>query len=98
MGDASREAIDALAGDRTGDLAPAAGRAMAGYRDLGLVTPELNDIVEALTPEEGVLAAKISGSGLGDCAVAIGSDHAMALPYASIRATISEEGVRIDHV
>jgi mevalonate kinase len=39
---------------------------------MGVNTPELEEIVARLQNESDVFGAKISGSGLGDCAVAIG--------------------------
>lgn len=40
---------------------------------LGVSTPELNRLIDSLNTESTVFGAKISGSGLGDCVVAIGS-------------------------
>lgn len=40
--------------------------------EMGVNTPELQEIVEALQAAPDVFGAKISGSGLGDCAVGIG--------------------------
>ncbi len=40
---------------------------------LGVSTPLLNDMVELLRQEQGILGAKISGSGLGDCVIGLGS-------------------------
>lgn len=39
---------------------------------LGVNTPLLRDMVEALRMQPAVLGAKISGSGLGDCVIALG--------------------------
>ena len=39
---------------------------------MGVSTPELEEIVTALRAESDLFGAKISGSGLGDCAVGIG--------------------------
>lgn len=40
--------------------------------EMGVNTPELQEIVDALQAAPDVFGAKISGSGLGDCAVGIG--------------------------
>jgi mevalonate kinase len=40
---------------------------------LGVNTPQLRERIEALRAESSVLGAKISGSGLGDCVVGLGS-------------------------
>ncbi len=53
------------------------GQAMTDNQELmelmGLNTPELDAIVTLLKADEGVCGAKISGSGLGDCAVGLGA-------------------------
>lgn len=83
------EAIDAAAGAaidalRASDF-PAFGAAMnrngAAMRELGVETPELREIVEALRAGEGIWGAKISGSGLGDCAVGAGAHVAPPAEY-----------------
>ena len=40
---------------------------------LQLSTPELQEIIETLRQTPGLLGAKISGSGLGDCAIGLGT-------------------------
>ncbi len=40
--------------------------------EMGLNTPELQDIVETLQAAPDIFGAKISGSGMGDCAVGVG--------------------------
>jgi mevalonate kinase len=40
---------------------------------LGVNTPDLNKIVMALRKHKNILGAKISGSGLGDCIIALGN-------------------------
>jgi mevalonate kinase len=40
---------------------------------LGVGTPSLNEIVEKLRHRSNILGAKISGSGLGDCVIALGT-------------------------
>ena len=39
---------------------------------LGVNTPALQDVIEKLYQQEEILGAKISGSGLGDCAIGLG--------------------------
>lgn len=41
--------------------------------DLGVNTPELQEIIEFLNAQPKILGAKISGSGLGDCVVGFGT-------------------------
>ena len=49
--------------------------------ELGVNTPELREIVAALQADPGIAGAKISGSGLGDCAVGIGHADLNGLGY-----------------
>ncbi len=49
--------------------------------EMGLNTPELKEIVLALQAAPDVFGAKISGSGLGDCAVGIGYAELNGLDY-----------------
>ena len=49
--------------------------------EVGVNTPELQEIVTALQNDPGICGAKISGSGLGDCAVGIGSTELPGLDY-----------------
>lgn len=49
--------------------------------EMGVNTPELQDIVAALQNDPGIAGAKISGSGMGDCAVGIGDAQLPELDY-----------------
>jgi mevalonate kinase len=49
--------------------------------DMGVNTPELQEIVAALQAEPDIFGAKISGSGLGDCAVGIGYAELKGMGY-----------------
>ncbi len=49
--------------------------------EMGVNTPELQEIVSALQVAPGIFGAKISGSGLGDCAVGIGYADLTELDY-----------------
>ncbi len=72
--------IDACAGDgrnalEAGDLSALGAALNHGQKlmeALGVDTPELAAIVAALRADPGVRGAKISGSGLGDCAIGLG--------------------------
>lgn len=48
---------------------------------MGVNTPELEEIVAALQAEPDIFGAKISGSGMGDCAVGIGHAALASLRY-----------------
>jgi mevalonate kinase len=66
---------------RNGDW-QAFGRVMNDFQaymvELGLTTPELDDLRDTLSPSPGVYGAKIAGAGLGDSVIAVGrEDHRM---------------------
>jgi mevalonate kinase len=60
--------------------------------EMGVNTPELQEIVEALQTAPDVFGAKISGSGLGDCAVGIGYADLKDLCYPVHHLEISPTG------
>ncbi|MDF7826802.1 hypothetical protein P4B35_22435 [Pontiellaceae bacterium B12227] len=74
-------AVDAL---RNRDF-PAFGKILNRNQELmeqmGVNTPELQEIVSALQAAPDVFGAKISGSGLGDCAVGVGYAELGELDY-----------------
>lgn len=59
---------------------------------MGVNTPELQDIVTVLQNESGIFGAKISGSGLGDCAVGIGHADLTDLKYPVHHLEITPDG------
>ena len=63
---------------------------------MGVSTPELDDIISQLRRSPGVLGAKISGSGLGDCALALGAAAPADMPYQRIPVQISSQGIHVD--
>ena len=68
---------------------------------LGVNSPDLTAIIQMLRRQAGILGAKISGSGLGDCVVALGDatldSSTMLVPDAAqIRVNMSSEGVRCE--
>ncbi|BBB30611.1 mevalonate kinase [Neptunomonas japonica] len=60
---------------------------------LGVNDLALSDIIYSLRKSEAILGTKISGSGLGDCVIALGSDDALTLPYEMIPVAVSGVGV-----
>jgi mevalonate kinase len=60
--------------------------------EMGVNTPELQEIVEALQAAPDIFGAKISGSGLGDCAVGIGFADLQGLDYPVHHLEISPTG------
>lgn len=91
MGEIAGTGIDAAeASDWTG-----LGHAMERYQELmvrlGVSDPTLDRLVAEARGAPGILGAKISGSGLGDCAIALG-----AVPPGYRAVALATEGVRID--
>ena len=62
--------------------------------EMGVNTPELQDIVAALRNDPAIRGAKISGSGLGDCAVGIGHSRLNGLDYPVYHLKITSDGCR----
>lgn len=60
--------------------------------EMGVNTPELQEIVEALQNSPDVFGAKISGSGMGDCAVGIGYADLNELKYPVYHLEITPAG------
>ena len=60
--------------------------------EMGVNTPELQAIVDALQSHPDIFGAKISGSGMGDCAVGIGVAELEALDYPVYHLKITPAG------
>lgn len=78
-------------------LADTLSRGQALMDDLGVCDETLADIVRHLRAYPGIYAAKISGSGLGDCVLGLGRLSAGALPYRQIPIQFSARGTEIEH-
>ncbi|MCX7819162.1 MAG: mevalonate kinase [Kiritimatiellae bacterium] len=63
---------------------------------LGVDTPELRAIANVLRSDPGVYGAKISGSGLGDCVVAVGRRERTVSDERDIEVAVSADGVRFE--
>jgi len=91
MGETAQTAVDAaLQGDW-----PGFGAALSLYQDhmaeLGVCDETLARIIAGAKTTPGLLTAKISGSGLGDCVMAVG-----ARPAGFTAVSVAEEGLTID--
>ena len=88
-------AVDAMECLRNHDL-PGFGKILNRNQqwmdEMGVNTPELQEIVEALQGARDVFGAKISGSGMGDCAVGIGFADLIDLDYPVHHLEISPTG------
>jgi mevalonate kinase len=91
--DAGEQAIDD--GDRE-----AFGRALEEGQDLmrrlGVSTPELEQCVALLRSDPGIAGAKISGSGLGDCAIGWGRTNKAFAPFDTYAIVTAQDGLRIE--
>jgi len=80
----------------------ALGRAMNSHQllqeNLHLMDPDLTTIHHALRAHPKTLGCKISGSGLGDCMVAVGLDNIAINGYETIPVRITEQGVTVDKI
>ncbi|MFH0954404.1 MAG: mevalonate kinase [Verrucomicrobiota bacterium] len=62
---------------------------------IGVSNAVLSEIVYALRADPGILGAKISGSGLGDCVIGLGQAQRKEWPYAVVPVEISPNGVTV---
>lgn len=63
---------------------------------LGVNDLALSDLVYRLRQSPHILGAKISGSGLGDCVLALGCDPQLALEYQEIPVSLAPQGVSVE--
>lgn len=92
MGVLAEQAIDESFGERLNE-----GQALMGR--LGVSTPELDECVNLLRQTPGICGAKISGSGLGDCAIGWGEtaqDIALPESFSSYKVSVEPAGVRFE--
>jgi len=64
--------------------------------ELGCSDSTLEHLVQRLRENPEVCGAKISGSGLGDCVIALGTTEAQVDGYTSFPAILSPQGVTLD--
>jgi len=64
---------------------------------LGVNDKQLADIIYSLRQSDAIYAAKISGSGLGDCVLALGQDANLSIVYEQIPVSISAQGVSVEY-
>ncbi|MBL0849020.1 MAG: mevalonate kinase [Candidatus Liberibacter ctenarytainae] len=95
MGELSHIAAQAILDGQFKLLAQAMNMQQGLLETLGVSDQKLSEIVWMLRKQPDVMAAKISGSGLGDCVIALGKVHPDSLPYQSIHCTMHSEGLRL---
>lgn len=93
-----RTAVDAVCRDQWAELGMLMDQNHALMGALGVSDATLDTIVSALRRDPGILGAKISGSGLGDCAVGLGTTREWRLPYESIPCAMTNRGVQVEAV
>lgn len=91
MGETAQSAIDAARRADWPDFGVALSRYQAHMAELGVSDETLDRIIAEATSTPGLLAAKISGSGLGDCVLAVGAG-----PEGFSPVTVAEKGLTID--
>lgn len=79
---------------------PELGKLMDIYQGLmdalGVCDASIADMIYRLRSSDQVLGAKISGSGLGDCVIALGQDKELEMPYEQIPVQVSKQGVSFE--
>lgn len=63
---------------------------------LGVNNATLSEIVYALRADPGILGSKISGSGLGDCAIGLGAVSRQEFPFEAWPVEMDEQGARVE--
>ena len=63
---------------------------------IGVNTPNLADINFRMRQDKNIFGAKISGSGLGDCVVGVGTMSDKKMPFQIIPMKISQQGLLIE--
>ena len=63
---------------------------------IGVNTPELAEIIHILQKEETISGAKISGSGLGDCAIGWGTAAMKDSTFEAVPASITSQGLTME--
>lgn len=94
MDQSARQAISSL---RNQDF-PTFGKILNRNQELmdqmGVNTPELEEIVAALQKSPDIFGAKISGSGLGDCAIGVGVADLNEMDYPTYQLEITPAGCK----
>ncbi|QSR34126.1 mevalonate kinase [Marinobacterium iners] len=91
--EAGRSAVDSADWSQLGQLM----NLYQGLMDaLGVNDATLSEMIWRLRAQPGILGAKISGSGLGDCVLALGH-MTETLPWESIPVSVAATGVEISH-
>ncbi len=93
-----KAAVDAICRDHWAEVGHLMDRNHALMEAIGVNDETLERIVTALREQPRILGAKISGSGLGDCAIGLGTVADWSHPYPLIACAMTHEGVRVEEV
>ena len=96
IGECVRQAVDAICRDEWAELGELFNSNQALMKAIGVSDDTLEEIVLALREQPGILGAKISGSGLGDCVVGLGQAADWPLSYERIDCAMTESGVQLE--
>ncbi|MDI3323345.1 GHMP kinase [Pontibacterium granulatum] len=64
---------------------------------LGVCDKTIADMIWRLRGSDQIDGVKISGSGLGDCVIALGRDATLEMPYEEIPVAVSAKGVEVNY-
>ncbi|MEI6891472.1 MAG: hypothetical protein V5783_04785 [Pontiella sp.] len=92
----AQRAIVALRGQDFSGFGKLLNRNQELMDQMGVNTPELQSIVAALQAAPNIFGAKISGSGLGDCAIGVGHADLSALGYPVYHLEITPLGCQFE--
>ncbi|MBA5724370.1 mevalonate kinase [Candidatus Liberibacter sp.] len=95
MGKLSQISAQAIRDGKLQELAKAMNMQQGLLETLGVSDETLSDIVWKLRKQSHIMAAKISGSGLGDCIVALGVIDSDIPPYRSIDCRMCSKGIQL---
>lgn len=95
MDTCSAEGIAALEKNDHAEFGRVLNRGQRLMEELGVNTPELEQIIRALRADAGISGAKISGSGMGDCAIGLGELKKALEGFDPIQIRTSPSGVSI---
>jgi mevalonate kinase len=96
IGDLVETGADALRIGQHVDLGIIMNQSHELMRELGVSTAELEECVVALRGVAGIYGAKISGSGLGDCAIGWGKANGACSRFDQFDIVVGQEGIRLE--
>lgn len=91
----TREAVEAIRQEAWARVGELMNRGQGLMEALGVSTAHLDEMLGELRAAPGILGAKISGSGLGDCIVGVGRLGASDAPFPLLPVAIAGKGVQI---